>query len=169
MGQKMDLKISHCERGFTIAEVIIAVMLSTLLLSMMVPAAMNLANRAKERKVITDLQEIEKRVDDFRRQNSRYPLSLMEVYSSMPMDPWDNPYQYLNIADTPGHGVGEGEGEHGIVPREYKNERTINTDYDLYSMGPDGKSVAPLTAEPSRDDIIRAGNGRFIGDVQDYL
>lgn len=163
----MDLKIRHRERGFSIAEVIVAVMLSTLLLSMMVPATMNLVNRAKENKVIADLQEIEKRVDDFRRQNSRYPLSLMEVYSSMPLDPWDNPYQYLNIADTPNHG--ENGGENGIKPRKYKNETSINTDYDLYSMGPDGKSVAPLTAEPSRDDIIRAGNGRFIGRVEDYL
>jgi general secretion pathway protein G len=167
MGQRMDLKIRHRERGFTIAEVVIAAMLTTLLLSMMVPATMNLVDRAKERKVITDLQAIEKRIDDFRRQNSRYPLSLMEVYASMPLDPWDNPYQYLNIADTPGHGEEE-EGENGIKARMYKNERFINTDYDLYSMGPDGKSVAPLTAQPSRDDIIRAGNGRFIGRVEDY-
>jgi general secretion pathway protein G len=44
----------------------------------------------------------------------------------------------------------------------------INTDYDLYSMGPDGRSVAPLTANASRDDIIRASDGTFIGRACDF-
>jgi len=44
----------------------------------------------------------------------------------------------------------------------------LNTDYDLYSQGPDGQSVSPLTAAKSRDDIIRANNGDFIGTAEDY-
>ncbi len=44
----------------------------------------------------------------------------------------------------------------------------INSDYDLYSKGPDGASQGPLTAKASRDDIIRANNGRFIGPVALY-
>jgi general secretion pathway protein G len=39
----------------------------------------------------------------------------------------------------------------------------INTNYDLYNMGPDGRSGTPLTANHSRDDIIRANNGEYIG------
>ncbi len=39
----------------------------------------------------------------------------------------------------------------------------INTYYDLYSVGKDGASVAPLTAGPSKDDIVRANDGGFIG------
>ncbi len=35
-------------------------------------------------------------------------------------------------------------------------------------MGPDGKSVAPLTAKASRDDIVRANDGKFIGEASDY-
>lgn len=37
-----------------------------------------------------------------------------------------------------------------------------------YSMGPDGRSVAPLTAKASRDDIVRANTGRCIGLAADY-
>ncbi|MCG6963484.1 MAG: prepilin-type cleavage/methylation domain-containing protein, partial [Acidobacteria bacterium] len=37
-----------------------------------------------------------------------------------------------------------------------------------YSMGPDGKSQPPLTAKASRDDIVRAGNGSFVGVAIDY-
>jgi general secretion pathway protein G len=39
----------------------------------------------------------------------------------------------------------------------------INTDFDLYSMGRDGQSLAPLAAPTSRDDVVRAANGAFIG------
>jgi len=44
----------------------------------------------------------------------------------------------------------------------------INTDFDLYSMGPDGRSAPPLTAKHSRDDIVRANDGAFIGLASDY-
>ena len=44
----------------------------------------------------------------------------------------------------------------------------INCDYDLYSVGKDGKSEAPLTAKVSQDDIIRANNGGYVGLVSNY-
>ncbi len=74
------------------------------------------------------------------------------------LDPWGNPYQYLNIATT--KNMGQVRKNKKLVP--------INSDYDLYSMGPDGESQSPLTAAASRDDIVRASNGRFIGVASDY-
>jgi general secretion pathway protein G len=44
----------------------------------------------------------------------------------------------------------------------------LNTDYDLYSVGADGLSAGPLTAMQSRDDIVRANNGAFVGLGEDY-
>jgi general secretion pathway protein G len=44
----------------------------------------------------------------------------------------------------------------------------LNTDYDLYSMGKDGKTKGPLTAKDSHDDVIRANDGRFIGLASEY-
>lgn len=35
-------------------------------------------------------------------------------------------------------------------------------------MGADGASVSPLTAKSSRDDIVRANNGRFVGLASTY-
>lgn len=152
----------QCSRGFTLAEVTITVMVATLLLSLMIPAAMRMVDQAKNDKAVTDLEEIQNRITTFYRANYRYPLSLMELYVSVPVDPWGNPYQYLNIADTPDKGKNKGK------VRKYKNEKSINTDYDLYSMGSDGKSQAPLTATPSQDDIIRGLNGRFLGSASEY-
>jgi general secretion pathway protein G len=58
----------------------------------------------------------------------------------------------------------------GIIAecRKDRNLVPINTDYDLYSMGADGKSVPPLTAMASRDDIIRANDGQYIGLASRY-
>lgn len=44
----------------------------------------------------------------------------------------------------------------------------LNTDFDLYSNGRDGDSKGPLSAKASRDDIVRANNGAFIGLGEDY-
>jgi general secretion pathway protein G len=74
------------------------------------------------------------------------------------IDPWGNPCQYLEFCSSkPGGGARK---DKFLVP--------INSDYDLYSMGRDGASVAPLTAKPSRDDIVRANDGAFIGLASDY-
>jgi general secretion pathway protein G len=52
--------------------------------------------------------------------------------------------------------------------RKDKNLVPINADFDLYSMGKDGASVPPLTAQASRDDIVRGSNGRFVGLGSDF-
>jgi general secretion pathway protein G len=74
------------------------------------------------------------------------------------LDPWGNAYQYLNFADI--MGLADVRKDRNLVP--------INTDFDLYSEGPDGDSLPPLTAPPSRDDIVRANDGRFVGKGEDY-
>lgn len=52
-------------------------------------------------------------------------------------------------------GVGGARKDRFLVP--------INSDFDIYSMGRDGQTVAPLTAKKSHDDIIRASDGGFYG------
>ena len=44
----------------------------------------------------------------------------------------------------------------------------VNSDYDLYSMGKDKKSAAPFTAKASRDDVVRANNGGYVGLAINY-
>ena len=44
----------------------------------------------------------------------------------------------------------------------------INSSYDLFSQGKDGQSSPPLTASASRDDIVRANDGDFIGLASRY-
>ncbi len=52
-------------------------------------------------------------------------------------------------------GVGGARKDRFLVP--------INSDFDIYSMGQNGQTVAPLTAPKSHDDILRASDGGFYG------
>ncbi len=115
--------------------------------------------RAEADQAIKDIAAIQLTIDGYAFNNNwTYPSSLSDVGLGGYKDPWGNTYQYLNIAQT--GNVGRARKDRNLVP--------INSDYDLYSRGPDGRSVSPLTAEPSRDDIIRANNGGFLGIAEDY-
>ena len=77
----------------------------------------------------------------------------------VPFDPWGAPYQYLNIlAAGPGKGAFRKDGK--LNP--------LNSDFDLFSVGADRESMGPLSAAKSRNDIVRANNGAFIGLGEDY-
>ncbi len=77
-----------------------------------------------------------------------------------------------------GNGGGNGSGGnsggcaggHGHPPGARKDRFLvpINCDFDLYSVGPDGESKIPLTAKQSHDDIIRAGDGAYVGVASDF-
>ncbi len=96
-------------------------------------------------------------VESYYQANDIYPNSLTDVNMNLVLDPWGLAYEYLNLAGAP---LGQMRKDQALVP--------INSDYDLYSKGLDGASVAPLTAAASRDDIVRANNGSFIGIASDY-
>jgi general secretion pathway protein G len=44
----------------------------------------------------------------------------------------------------------------------------VNSTYDLYSLGKDGKSRRSFTASASHDDIVRANDGGFIGLASNF-
>ncbi len=111
--------------------------------------------RITEAKV--DIFGLDVKINYFHVKYRSFPDSLDDI-GGAPLDPWSNPYRYLNVQTV--KGKGKVRKDHNLVP--------INSDYDLYSMGKDGRSVSPLTSKHSRDDIIRANNGEFVGVAQDY-
>jgi general secretion pathway protein G len=139
-------------------------------------------DRVRTVQAVRDISAISKSIAVYAASNGdRYPDSLAEINMDTMRDPWGNPYQYLNLSKSKnenenenenenGNGNGKGKGQDANVgkARKDRNLVPINSDYDLYSMGKDGASVSPLTAKASRDDIIRANNGRFIGRAADY-
>ena len=155
----MDRRIDRI-KGFGLIELMITLVIASLLLSIAVPAYDRYVDRAREARAIGDIGAISIEIGKFQlRNNNALPDTLGELGIDIPLDPWDVPYEYLNIATA---GAGNG------AFRKDKNLNPLNSDFDLYSSGEDRDSKEPLSAKASRDDIIRANNGAFIGLAEDY-
>lgn len=143
--------------GFTLIELVLVAALIGTLSMIIIPRLFGYAERVREMQALVDIREMDADIGQYVMDNNLPPPSLTTVGYGSLVDPWGNPYEYLNII---GGGVGKPRKDHFLVP--------VNSDYDLYSMGPDGKSAAPFTAAASRDDIVRASNGSWIGPVYDF-
>ena len=146
--------------GFTLVEFSIVLLVAVLVVGTATPAYLYLVDKGRTDKAMDEIKEMQRDVDRFRRKNNRYPESLTEIYPELPIDPWGNPYQYLNIKNAANPGT--------INPRTDKNFIPLNVDYDLFSEGADTESLSPIGASESRDDIIRGKNGDFVGLAADY-
>jgi general secretion pathway protein G len=151
-------------QGYSLVEMLIVLAIITTVAAIALPSYSGAVNKAKMVSAMGDIRRFQTNIDFYFATNGSYPDSLDEVNPEGRMDPWGQPYEYLNIAG------GDSKGKNGKVKgcRKDKNLVPINSDYDLYSMGPDNNSQAPLTAHASRDDIIRANNGAFIGIADNY-
>ncbi len=125
-----------------------------------VPAYQGYVERSRMAGVVAQIRWIEDLVAAFELENRVLPGDLSAVGADRMRDTWGNPYQYLRISGPNPPKKGELRKDKNLVP--------INSDFDLYSMGPDGDSKMPLTAKASRDDIIRAADGAFVGVAEDY-
>jgi len=148
------------EPGFSLIEVLIVVAIIATLTAIAVPNLLKAFERSQQKTALGDLNYLALKIAEYELHNGSLPDSLDQVPGCDIVDPWGNPYQYLRIrgADTPPKG--KWRKDRFLVP--------INTDFDLYSMGPDGRSRPPLTAKHSRDDIIRAADGTFFGTAEEY-
>lgn len=150
---------SKRKKGFTLAELLLAVAVVGVLAAIAFPSYSKYVERMKITTAVNDIIDIGVKIERFKTANNGIlPTTLAELNDVPALDPWDNPYQYLNFDGLKGKGK----------MRKDKNLVPVNTDYDLYSMGEDGRSVGPFTAKASRDDIVRANDGGFVGLAADY-
>ena len=146
-------------RGYTLLEIIVAIAIVGVLATIATQSYQAYFDHVDRYKAISDIKILSALIDAYSYDhNGQFPDSLADVNADGYLDPWGNPYQYLNIADSPGNGH----------TRKDRNLVPINSDYDLYSKGEDGQSVGPLTANQSQDDIIRANNGEFVDIASSY-
>jgi general secretion pathway protein G len=123
------------QRGFTLIEIMVVVVILGILASVVVPRIMDRPDTARITKARLDIQALESVLNQYRLDNFVYPSTeqgleaLVEKPSgdpepanwnksgyikSLPKDPWNRPYLYLS------------PGEKG--------------EFDLYSLGADGQS-----------------------------
>jgi general secretion pathway protein G len=139
--------------GFTLIEIIVSVVIVGILGAIAMPLYSGYMEHGRASSAVEDIGAISLRIENYYSDHNAYPASLADVNYDAYRDPWGNPYQYFN--NQTGKGNGKARKDRFLVP--------LNSDYDLYSMGKDGDSKPPLTAKASRDDIIRANNGAYIG------
>jgi general secretion pathway protein G len=119
------------ERGFTLIEVMVVIVILSILAAIIVPRIMDRPDKARMVKAQADIRALESALNLYRLDNHNYPTTdegleaLVQkpadapswkeggYIARMPKDPWGKPYQYLN------------PGTHGSI--------------DIFSLGADGQ------------------------------
>jgi general secretion pathway protein G len=123
------------QRGFTLLEIMVVIVILGILASLVVPNLMGNKEQADRQKAVSDIVALENALDMYKLDNSRYPTTeqgLEALVSKpqgepeprnykdegyirrLPQDPWGNDYQLMS------------PGEHGKI--------------DIFSMGVDGEA-----------------------------
>jgi general secretion pathway protein G len=123
--------VRACEQGFTLLEIMVVVVIIGLLAAIVVPNFVGNIDKAAISRTKQDIRGIETALNLYRLDNFRYPTSqdgLQALVTSpgetaapnwqqklkkVPVDPWNNPYQYAN----PG----------------------THSEFDVFSFGADGQ------------------------------
>lgn len=130
----------------------IAVLIVGILAAVAMPYYGNYRNRVNTLQAANDIVGNEAVVELYLATNKTLPTSWTDIPQARRTDPWGRPYVYYDIQ---ANGKGGARKDHALNP--------LNTDYDMYSVGPDGVSKSQITQKDSVDDVLRASNGTYVG------
>lgn len=144
--------------GYTLIELMMVCAIIGTLSAIAIPHLKDTVKGAKVSRAAQELRVLETDIAAYEAGFAKLPPDLASIGRGGMLDPWGNPYQYTNLQTV--KGKGKARKDKFLVP--------LNSDYDLYSMGEDGATATPLTAKASRDDIVRANDGAFVGLASTY-
>jgi general secretion pathway protein G len=181
----MAARVERSQRAFTLIEIAVALAIVGTLAALASTAYGAYIERVRVLRAVIEIKTMATDLEGFLAVGGGLPATLADAGFGTPEDPWGYPYRYLPLygkqlppvgAPPAGAGAGAGQGgggptgggsgDGGSAAGQARKDRflvPINTDFDLYSVGRDGESVASLAAVKSRDDVVRAANGAFIG------
>jgi general secretion pathway protein G len=155
--QRTSCVFSQPYQGFTLIELLISCAIVCTLCAIAIPNVLAAINQARIARAVGDIRSIGDDLTAYAATNYQFPNGLGAVGDANHNDPWGNPYKYLNFANA--------------TPNQMRKNRFLfpfNTYFDLYSMGPDGKTQLGLTAPESQDDIVWANDGDYVGVASEY-
>lgn len=143
--------------GFTLIELLIALAILSVVAAIALPSYTRYRDRVAVAQATSDIIGMHVALQRYIDDNRNPPDDLTRIGAAGKRDPWGQPYVYLNLKTA---GIAKARKNKNLVP--------INSRYDLYSKGKDGASTPPLTAANSRDDVILANDGAFVGKASEY-
>jgi general secretion pathway protein G len=144
-------------QGFTVIELVLVLLIIAVLVWIGVPAYQGYIARSRIVDAISTVSRISTDIHDYEVRTGALPASLADVNYATTLDPWGRNYVYLDLRLT-----------HGAGARKDKSLKPLNSDFDLYSVGPDGLTTASLNNAVSRDDVLRARDGGFYGTAEEF-
>ena len=119
--RRPDARRRARQRGFTLIEIMVVVVILGILASLVVPTIMERPDHARQVRAKQDVRAITSALSMYRLDNFDYPVTLDELATGsnkylerVPSDPWGRPYNY----SYPGH--------------------RSDAKFDIYSYGVDG-------------------------------
>lgn len=148
----------RAKRGFTLVEILLVLAAGALILAIAVPSLASYLDRSRLVESTVQIGEMSKKIYQYEKSKGALPSDLDDLGLDSLRDPWGRPFEYYNVRTTTGKGK----------PRKDKKLKPVNSDFDLYSLGRDGMSEPSLNHKDSRDDIVRAREGAFVGLAEEF-
>jgi type II secretory pathway pseudopilin PulG len=129
-----------------------------------IPGYMRVQDSARTARAEAEIRDLEKAINAYAIDHGDFPGTLAAIGRLGVKDPWGHEYIYAKLVDGP-----------PATPRlrDLTGVEGLNHDFDLYSMGSDGVSITDLdsddiTDDRCKDDIVRGGDGGFVGEARKY-
>jgi general secretion pathway protein G len=149
------------KKAFTLVELLLTIAIVGTLSAIAIPTYTNYIQKNSNTQAAVDIKNIESQIEGFKALSGSPPNTLAAANIVAPIDPWGRSYQYLRI-----QGVDPNDIKHLV--REDKHEKPVNQDYDLYSIGKDGKTEQKFWKQDAFDDIVRCNGGAYVGPASGY-
>ncbi len=113
LGSISKCRKNHCD-GFTLIEILIVIAILATLAAIAIPAYSNYIQRAKITRCIAEVRMLETEIAAYQENNDKLPDNLNDLGRGNILDPWGNPYQFLNFSNA--KGVGKMRKDRNLVP-----------------------------------------------------
>jgi len=137
--------------GFTLVELIVVMVVIGILAVMSIPSFTTYVNKTKNGRVLSEIRTLSTEISVYTLERGTNPPDLVAINRGGFLDPWKRVYMYTNIAGG------------GTPLMDPLNVFSLNTDYDLYSMGVNGRSSTAGGDPDNDDDIVRSNDGSYVG------
>jgi general secretion pathway protein G len=122
-------KRRHKEKGFTLIEILVVMVIITLLASLVAPRLFPKLGKGKQSAAKAQIELLEQGLDQFRLDTGRYPTTqegLNVLVADQNIEKWEGPYLKKGLPNDPWN-----------KPYQYQCPGT-HGEYDLFSYGRDG-------------------------------